>query len=108
MALPFFLSDEKTAREATRALGKAGVDGCFYWYDNNWHYIRQWDHIKQIKSAAKLPVELMENIPDYEKLEMARSDSIMSRAISMQIKLGWTEDELNQRIEKTVDVIKNR
>jgi len=106
--LTFFLPDESSARKTASDLGQAGVDSCFYWYDNNWHYLRQWNHIKQIKSAATLPMKLLENVPDYEKLAMPRSDSIMGRAISMQIKLGWTKDELNQRIEKTVDVIKNR
>jgi 8-amino-3,8-dideoxy-alpha-D-manno-octulosonate transaminase len=87
-------------------LKKGGVDGCFYWYDNNWHYIRQWEHFKTISSTAKLPIQLLENRPDYQKLHLPQSDRIMSRTISMQIKLSWTKRELDQRIEKTVQAIK--
>jgi 8-amino-3,8-dideoxy-alpha-D-manno-octulosonate transaminase len=104
--LSFFLPEESRARKIASALGQAGVDACFYWYDNNWHYIRQWEHLKELKSAAKLPLKLLEDCPDYEKVELPRSDSIMSRTISMQIKLSWTEEELMQRIEKIVDVVK--
>jgi 8-amino-3,8-dideoxy-alpha-D-manno-octulosonate transaminase len=104
--LSFLLPNESTARKIAAALGPAGVDACFYWYDNNWHYIRQWDHFKQLKSLAKLPLELLEHRPDYQTLELPRSDSIMSRTISMLIKLSWTAEELEQRTQIIVDVIK--
>jgi len=104
--LSFFLPNESDARNVAGALGQAGVDSCFYWYDNNWHYIRQWYHLKKLQSAAKLPIKLLERCPDYEKVELPRSDQIMSRTISMLIKLSWTEEELGQRIEKIVGVIR--
>jgi 8-amino-3,8-dideoxy-alpha-D-manno-octulosonate transaminase len=94
----FFLPDKKTAREAARALGQAGVDGCFYWYDNNWHYIRQWDHLKKHDGAAKLPIELLDKVPDYSTVTLPQSDRIMGRAISMLIKLNWTQKDLETRI----------
>ena len=105
--LSFFLPDESKTRKAAAAFGHAGIDACFYWYDNNWHYIRQWDHFKKLKSLAKLPLQLLESYPDYEALELPRSDDIMRRTISMLIKLSWTDEELNQRTEKIVDVLKN-
>jgi len=104
--LSFFLPNESDARNVAGALGQAGVDSCFYWYDNNWHYIRQWYHLKKLQSAAKLPIKLLERCPDYEKVELPRSDQIMSRTISMLIKLSWTEEELGQRIEKIAGVIR--
>jgi 8-amino-3,8-dideoxy-alpha-D-manno-octulosonate transaminase len=103
--LSFFLPEEEHARRLAGKLAGAGIDGCFYWYDNNWHYIRQWDHLKRLKSAAKLPAELFEHRPNYEKMELLQSDKIIGRTISMLIKLSWTEDELKQRIEKIIEVI---
>ncbi|MEA2039547.1 MAG: DegT/DnrJ/EryC1/StrS family aminotransferase, partial [Thermodesulfobacteriota bacterium] len=85
--LSFFLPDESRARDVAGKLGQAGVDACFYWYDNNWHYIRQWDHLKTLSSAAKLPLNLLEERPDYKDMNLPQSDSIMSRTISMLIKL---------------------
>lgn len=95
--LSFFMPDEQSARETVAALGKAGVDGCFYWYDNNWHYLRRWDHLKERRAAATLPAALAENLRDYSKTDLPQSDGIMSRCISMQIKLSWTEAELEKR-----------
>ncbi len=104
--LSFFLPDESQAREAAASLGSAGVDSCFYWYDNNWHYIRQWDHFKKLKSPARLPINLIKDRPDYDNMRLVTSDNIMARNISMLIKLSWTENELSQRIEKITDVFK--
>jgi 8-amino-3,8-dideoxy-alpha-D-manno-octulosonate transaminase len=105
--LSFFLPDESRARKAAAALGQAGVDACFYWYDNNWHYIRQWDHFKALKSLSKLPIHLQRPRPDYQTLKLTRSDHIMGRTISMLIKLSWSAAELEQRTEKIVAVIKD-
>ena len=104
--LSFFLPDESRAREAATSLGKAGVDSCFYWYDNNWHYIRQWDHFKKLKSPSRLSITLIDALPEYEKIRFPKSDSIMSRNISMLIKLSWSDEELSQRIEKITGVFK--
>lgn len=104
--LSFFLPKDLTARRVTKALGEAGVDGCFYWYDNNWHYLRNWDHFKKLKAPFRLPLELVEDSPDYEKIELPRSDSIMSRLISMLIKLSWSEEDILERIETMTNVIK--
>ncbi len=104
--LSFFLPDEAKARETAKSLGEAGVDGCFYWFDNNWHYLRQWHHLKKFRSVARLPVQLFDHCPDYEKIEVPKSDGIMGRTLSMLIKLSWTPEELSRRIEKMADVFK--
>jgi 8-amino-3,8-dideoxy-alpha-D-manno-octulosonate transaminase len=104
--LSFLLPDEDTTRHASQALAQAGVDACFYWYDNNWHYLRQWEHLKRLQSTAKLPLTLLEKCPDYSRINLPQSDAIMGRTISMQIKLGWTAEDLDQRTEKITDVLK--
>jgi len=98
--LSFFLPDETRTRAVAKGLAEAGVDGCFYWYDNNWHYIRRWDHIKTLATAARLPIRLLDHAPDYTRVKLPRSDALMSRTLSIQIKLSWKEEDLGQRIEK--------
>jgi len=34
------------------------------------------------------------------------SDAIMSREISMAIKIGWTEEEVRERARKCVEILK--
>ena len=104
--LSFFMPDEERARQTAEGLAAAGVDSCFYWYDNNWHYLRQWNHIRNLKSAAKLPIHLMNNLPDYQSLDLKQSDRIMGRTISMLIKLSWSKAELEERMEKISSVLK--
>ncbi|RPI76148.1 MAG: DegT/DnrJ/EryC1/StrS family aminotransferase [Desulfobacteraceae bacterium] len=103
--LSFFLPEEEKTRQAAKALAQAGVDSCFYWYDNNWHYLRQWDHIKTLSLPAKLGIGLTVKAPDYTKVKLPQSDRIMGRLISMQIKLSWSEAQIAQRVEKMVAVL---
>ncbi len=97
--LSFMLPDEAGARSTAKAFAEAGVDGCFYWFDNNWHYLRQWHHLKQMQAAAKLPAQLADNCPDYSSVSLPQSDHIMGRTICMQIKLAWSSNDIAQRIE---------
>ncbi|PID73748.1 MAG: L-glutamine--2-deoxy-scyllo-inosose aminotransferase KanB [Desulfobacterales bacterium] len=97
--LSFFLPEEASARAAAARLSAAGVDGCFYWYDNNWHYYRKWGHLHRLVSAARLPLQLLDPPPDYFSLSLPASDAVMSRTISMLIKLSWTEEDAARRCE---------
>ncbi|HQN17835.1 MAG TPA: DegT/DnrJ/EryC1/StrS family aminotransferase, partial [Syntrophobacteraceae bacterium] len=83
--LTFFLPSEEEARKAAGELASARVDGCFYWYDNNWHYHRKWDHIKQLRSPGELAVRRAGWSAGLPDLSMPRSDEIMGRTICMQI-----------------------
>ena len=93
--LSVFAPDEHTARDWTSALADAGVPGCFYWYDNNWHYPRKWDHLKEMRTPGKSPLMLLDPPPDLSTMDIERSDRIMSRTISMLVKLSWTDGELD-------------
>jgi len=103
--LSFFLPDEEKTRAVVRGLGEAGVDGVFYWYDNNWHYIRKWEHLKGMKTAAPLAADKLGDLPDYANFQLPQSDGIISRTISMLIKLSWTEQDVSERIEKMNGVL---
>jgi 8-amino-3,8-dideoxy-alpha-D-manno-octulosonate transaminase len=46
--LSWFLPTEEAARAVVAELKQEGIlAGNFYWYDNNWHYIRKWDHLRE-------------------------------------------------------------
>jgi 8-amino-3,8-dideoxy-alpha-D-manno-octulosonate transaminase len=45
--LNFFLDDLDTARKVNSAFKSNGIDVCFHYYDNNWHYIRNWGSFKE-------------------------------------------------------------
>jgi len=105
--LTFFLPTEEQTRAAHKALGGAGVDACFYWYDNNWHYYKKWSHLTNLTGLGKIPNEVKEQMPDYSKSDFSKSDHWVGRTISCLIKLGWSEEEMQQRADKMVAAIKN-
>jgi 8-amino-3,8-dideoxy-alpha-D-manno-octulosonate transaminase len=96
--LSFLLPTEEEARQAAKALTAAGVDGCFYWYDNNWHYHRKWEHIKTLASPARLAIDRCGYGADLAKVSLPQSDGLMGRTISMLIKLRWTPEQVHDRL----------
>jgi 8-amino-3,8-dideoxy-alpha-D-manno-octulosonate transaminase len=105
--LNFFLPTGETAQKAHKALTDAGVDGCFYWFTNNWHYINGWEHLRNLKSLGRIPSEIKEHIQDLNNTDFSKSDHWMSRTISCLVKVGWTDEEVNQRAEKMRTVLSN-
>ena len=103
--LSFLLPTEDHARQAAKSLGAAGVDGCFYWYDNNWHYHRKWDHIKTLASPGRLPIDRFGYGADLTKIALPQSDAIMGRTISMLIKLRWTPEQVRDRLARMKSVL---
>jgi 8-amino-3,8-dideoxy-alpha-D-manno-octulosonate transaminase len=95
--LSFLLPDEERARRAAAELAAAGVDGCFYWYDNNWHYLRRWDHFRGLKSPARLPQTVLPEFAGLATAQVPVSDGIIGRTISMQIKLSWSAGDIARR-----------
>ncbi|UII78003.1 DegT/DnrJ/EryC1/StrS family aminotransferase [Flagellimonas sp. HMM57] len=104
--LNFFLPTEEITRKLHEALGENRVDACFYWYDNNWHYYRKWEHLLKQKSLGKLPKDIEQGFPEYEASDFSKSDHWIGRTISCLIKIGWTEEEVQQRAIKMAETIK--
>lgn len=96
--LSFMLPTEAKARQAAKNLADNQVP-CPYWYDNNWHYFRKWQHLKHMTCAAPMAVQLCGHFPDYKTVDLPESDAIMKRTLSMQIMLSWTDQDLEQRIQ---------
>ncbi|MDR2180072.1 MAG: DegT/DnrJ/EryC1/StrS family aminotransferase [Synergistaceae bacterium] len=105
--LSFFMPDEAIAGETARALKNAGLEGVFHWYDNNWHYVRNWTHFKERRFAHPVAASILEGMPDYSKADFSASDRWMSRCVSLSIKLGWEEKEAVAKAETAANAIKS-
>lgn len=105
--LCWFLPDENKTRAVVNELKAQGIlAGNFYWFDNNWHYIRKWDHLKQAITLNALSPELKARVTEQANKEFATSDAIMSRCICTSISLLWTEEQIREKGEKLVQVIR--
>ncbi len=95
--LSFLLPTEQAARAAAGRISGAGIDGCMYWYDNKWHYLRMWQHVQELASPSPLAVSRAGWLDHLRGVQVPRSDAIIGRTISLAIKVGWTEVEVADR-----------
>jgi 8-amino-3,8-dideoxy-alpha-D-manno-octulosonate transaminase len=105
--LSWFLPTEETTRAVVNEMKAQGIlAGNFYWYDNNWHYIRKWDHLKNAVTLNHLHHDLKEKVIRHANKDFSASDAVMCRCISTAISLLWTEEQIREKGEKMVSVIK--
>ena len=105
--LSFFLPTENLARKAHKALSDFGTDGNFYWFDNNWHYYKKWDHLHNLDGVSPISKQIVDGMPNYADKQFPDSDAVISRTISTLIKLNWTEEEVKDRANKMIAAIKS-
>jgi len=105
--LCFYLPDANQAKAVYTALGSEAIGGLSYWWENMYHYIRNWDHLKNMQTMAKLPVEVLENTQNYKTLELPKSDAIISRMVSIQIRVMWTPEQLQELTQKIGRALKS-
>ena len=102
----FLPTEEITLAVVAEMKAQNILAGNFYWYDNNWHYIRKWDHLKESASMHAFAPELKQALIENVNKDFTPSDAIMSRCISTSISLLWTEQQLQEKGEKMANVIK--
>jgi len=88
------LPDTESAKRVVEELNKAGVGGFNYWFTNMYHFINQWDHLKNMQTASKLTVQIVNAPQDYKKLELPKTQEVIGRLISFGIRCTWTEQEM--------------
>jgi 8-amino-3,8-dideoxy-alpha-D-manno-octulosonate transaminase len=96
---------EAVARAAYQAMGEAGVGGA-YWYDNMYHYIKQWDHLKDLRMPFRTVAHELGLPQDLKTLRFPKSDDVISRLISFNIRVTWTEAELDSYLDKVEAAVK--
>lgn len=105
--LSWFLPTEEMTRAVVAGLKEQGIlAGNFYWFDNNWHYIRKWDHLKNAAALHRLSDAQQKTLTDLKTKDFSPSDAVMGRCISTAISCLWSESQVKEKGEKIVDVIK--
>ncbi|TAG18779.1 MAG: DegT/DnrJ/EryC1/StrS family aminotransferase [Cytophagia bacterium] len=92
--LNLLLPDTESAQAVVAELNAAGVGGFNYWFTNMYHFINQWDHIKTLRTASKLTIELLGAPQDYAQLDLPKSQEVVGRLISFGVRVTWTQTEL--------------
>jgi len=105
--LSWFLPTEEVTRAAVNEFREQGIlAGNFYWFDNNWHYIRKWEHLKKASTLNTLNNPQIQSLQHLSQTSFADSDAIMDRCVSTSISLLWTEEQVEEKGRKMVQAIK--
>lgn len=102
----FLPTREITAAVINEMKAQGILPGNFYWFDNNWHYIRKWDHLKNAITLNSLHPDMKARVMEEANKDLSASDAIMSRCISTSISLLWTEEQIKDKGEKMVATVK--
>jgi 8-amino-3,8-dideoxy-alpha-D-manno-octulosonate transaminase len=92
--LNLLLPDTEAAKRVVDALSCDGIGGFNYWFINMYHFINQWGHLKDLKSAAPLPAHHYKRSQDYNNLHLPKTQEVIGRLISFGIRCSWTESEV--------------
>nr|WP_321222531.1 DegT/DnrJ/EryC1/StrS family aminotransferase [uncultured Psychroserpens sp.] len=104
--LNFFMPNLEIARKVVENFKTNGIDVCWNYFDNNWHYVKEWNHLKNQKSLFPLSSEVKQGLERIKNTSFDQSDHFIGRNISCLIKMSWTEEEVILRASKMVDAIK--
>ena len=104
--LNFFVPKKEIAEKLFKQFSADGVGGIANWYTNMYHFINQWDHIKEIKFPSKLAIHDLGAPQDYKNLSLPKSENVISRLICIGISCTWKEDELADYTDKIIASIK--
>jgi 8-amino-3,8-dideoxy-alpha-D-manno-octulosonate transaminase len=105
--LSWFLPSEEITTAVVDEMKAQGIlAGNFYWYKNNWHYITKWDHLRNGDFLNGQPKEITDRLKLYSAEAFPASDAVMSRCISTAISLLWTEEQVKEKGEKIINVVK--
>ena len=103
----FFLPNLEIVNKVLKGFSDNGIDVCWNYYNNNWHYIKEWNHLKDLKSLFPISKEVKDGLAYLKTKDFSKSDAYISRNISCLIKLSWTEEQVKARASKMAEVIKS-
>jgi 8-amino-3,8-dideoxy-alpha-D-manno-octulosonate transaminase len=104
--LTWFLPTPELTRAVVEEMKTQGIlAGSFYYFDNNWHYIRKWDHLKNASTLYPLTESQQAALHHLQQQDFSASDAVISRSVSTSISIGWTEDQVKEKAAKMVAAI---
>lgn len=92
--LNLLLPDPGMAKRTVDEMNAAGVAGFDYWFLNMYHFVNQWDHLKNLSTVSTLPAQILERSQDYNTMQLPKSQNVVGRLISFGVKYNWTEADM--------------
>ena len=104
--LSWFVPTEEIAKNVIADFKAQNIlAGNFYWFENNWHYIKKWQHLSEVKFLNNQTVAVNEMLNSYQNKKFIKSDEIMSRCISTLTTLNITEEQLIAKANQMATIV---
>ncbi|MBI2722258.1 MAG: DegT/DnrJ/EryC1/StrS family aminotransferase [Bacteroidetes bacterium] len=94
--LNLLLPDKDTTQRVVNEFNNAGVMGFDYWFLNMYHFINQWDHLKNLQTVSNLPAQILERSQNYNTMQLPQTQEVVGRLISFSVKVAWTEEQMKE------------
>ncbi|GIV26551.1 MAG: 8-amino-3,8-dideoxy-alpha-D-manno-octulosonate transaminase [Bacteroidia bacterium] len=104
--LNLMLPNTELAQSFVDLLNQKGTGGFNYWYTNMYHFINQWDHIKNLRFPNKMAIHYLPIPQDYNNLQLPKSQEVIGRLVSFGIRVSWTEEEMNKLAREIINALK--
>ena len=105
--ISWFLPTEEQTKAVIAELKALGIlAGNFYWFDNNWHYIRKWHHLKKATTLNALNDLQREALLKLDTTDFSATDAIMNCCVSTSISLAWSDEQIKDKGEKLAAAIR--
>ncbi|HPQ09605.1 MAG TPA: DegT/DnrJ/EryC1/StrS family aminotransferase [Bacteroidia bacterium] len=105
--LNLMLPSTEVAKMFVDELNKKSIGGFNYWYTNMYHFINQWDHIKELRFPNKMAIHYLPIPQDYQKLDLPKSQEVIGRLVSFGVRVSWTDEEMDKLAKSIVEALKN-
>lgn len=103
--LNLLLPDTEAAQRVVTEFNTASVVGFDYWFLNMYHFINQWGHLKNLQTVSKLPIQVLNQPQDYNKLSLPKTQQVVGRLISFTIRCTWTEEQMKELASKIITCV---
>jgi 8-amino-3,8-dideoxy-alpha-D-manno-octulosonate transaminase len=104
--LNFMFPTRELTEKAFKQFASDGVGGVTYWFSNMYHFINQWDHIKNMSYPSRLVAHEHGCSQDYNTMELPMSQDVMGRMASIGIRCTWTTEEVEKFGDELVGAIR--
>jgi 8-amino-3,8-dideoxy-alpha-D-manno-octulosonate transaminase len=108
--LLFFLPSAQKAKAFNHVMSEEGASAV-YWYENTWHYYKEWEHLLEGKSVLRyaypFKTEAGKERCRYSKDALPKSAELMSRALCIPIQIFMDEQipKILNAVERAASVL---
>ena len=104
--LNFFMPTTALAQRLVEELNRENVGGIAYWFKNMYHFINQWEHIKNLRFPAKLAIHHLGAPQDYNSLDLPQAQAVIGSLISINISGKMDSETLQIYADSVLKAIK--